>query len=117
MRFMLKAKIHRATVTGANINYVGSITIDPVLLEAADMIEFEQVHILNLANGERFLTYILSGERGSGEVIINGAAARKATPGDKVIILTYGIMDEATSRAHKPLVVMVDENNRMLPAE
>ena len=113
MRFMLRSKIHRATVTGANINYVGSITVDPILLEAADMVEYEQVHVLNLANGERFLTYIIEGTRGSGEIVINGAAARKAVPGDKVIILTYDMMDEKAAADHAPRRILVDEKNQI----
>lgn len=114
MRFMLRSKIHRATVTGANINYVGSITIDPDLLDAAEMIEHEQVHVLNLENGERFVTYIIRGTRGAGEIIINGAAARKAALGDRVIILAYGLMAEQEARNWQPLIVMVDEKNRKI---
>lgn len=111
MRSMLKSKIHRATVTGANILYEGSITIDPVLLEAADMLPGEQVHVFDVENGERFITYIMKGRRGSGEIVVNGAAARKVSVGDKVIIVTYAFMDDAAARECTPLIVLVDESN------
>jgi len=114
MRFMLRSKIHRATVTAVNIDYVGSITIDPDLLDAADMLEFEQVHVLNLSNGERFVTYIMNGTKGSGEVVINGAAAHKAAPGDKIIVLSFGLMDEESVVLHSPRLVLVDEANRIV---
>jgi aspartate 1-decarboxylase len=113
MRIMLKAKIHRATVTDANINYEGSITIDPDLLDAADMLAGEQTHVFDIQNGERFVTYIMLGERGRGEIIVNGAAARKVAVGDKVIILTYAMLDETAARIHVPKLVWVDGNNRI----
>jgi aspartate 1-decarboxylase len=111
MRSMLKSKIHRATVTEANILYEGSITIDPVLLEAADMLPGEQVHVFDVENGERFITYIMKGKHGSGEIVVNGAAARKVSVGDKVIIVTYTLMDDAAARECQPLIVLVDEAN------
>ena len=113
MRFMLKGKIHRATVTDADIAYDGSIGIDPDLLEAADMLSGEQAHVLNIDNGERFVTYIIEDTRGSGAIAINGAAARKATVGDKVIILTYEMVDEQDARANKPRLGWVDDNNKI----
>ena len=111
MRTMLKSKIHRATVTDANINYEGSITIDRDLMDAADMVEYEQVHVLDINNGSRFTTYIIEGERGSGEICLNGAAARLVTKGDLVIILTYTQVPEEQVRDFKPRIVHVDENN------
>lgn len=108
---MLKSKIHRATVTEANILYEGSITIDSALLEASDMLPGEQVHVFDVENGERFITYIMKGKRGSGEIVVNGAAARKVSVGDKIIIVTYTLMDDAAARECKPLVVLVDEAN------
>ncbi|HDP79717.1 MAG TPA: aspartate 1-decarboxylase [Spirochaetes bacterium] len=111
MRTMLKSKIHRATVTDANINYEGSITIDRDLMDAADMVEYEQVHVLNINNGARFTTYIIEGERGSGEICLNGAAARLAVKGDLVIILTYTQVPEEQIKNFKPRIVHVDKNN------
>jgi len=108
---MLKSKIHRATVTDANINYEGSITIDRDLMDAADMVEYEQVHVLNINNGARFTTYIIEGERGSGEICLNGAAARLAVKGDLVIILTYTQVPEEQIKNFKPRIVHVDKNN------
>jgi aspartate 1-decarboxylase len=116
MRFVLRSKIHQAVVTGANIHYQGSITIDAGVLEAADMVEFEQVHVLNLENGERFVTYIIAGERGKGDFIINGAAAHKAAVGDRIIVLSYTMMDDAAARGHKPRVVLMDGGNRAADA-
>jgi aspartate 1-decarboxylase len=113
MRTMLKSKIHRATVTGADLNYEGSITIDPDLIEAADMLPHEQAHVFNVNNGERFVTYIMSGVRGSREIIINGAAARKAMKDDLVIIVTYVHLEEEAARAHKPRIVVVDKKNNI----
>ena len=100
MRTILKSKIHRATVTQADLHYEGSITVDPLLLEAADIIPFEQVHVLDVDNGARLTTYAIEGERGSGQVCINGAAARLVSPGDTVIILTYTTATDAEARAH-----------------
>ena len=109
MRNMLKSKIHRATVTGADIDYEGSIAIDTRLMEAADILPFEQVHVLNINNGARFETYVIKGEKG--EICINGAAARLAIKGDTVIILTYQQMEEEEARAYTPKLVHVDSKN------
>ena len=110
---MLKSKIHRMTVTEADLNYVGSITLDPELLEAADIIEYEQVHVLDVDNGNRLTTYALAGARGSGECCINGAAARLVNPGDIVLVLTYADYSEEEARRLRPIVVHVDERNRI----
>ncbi|NLN26936.1 MAG: aspartate 1-decarboxylase [Firmicutes bacterium] len=112
LRTMCRGKIHRATVTDANLHYVGSITIDPVLLEAADILPYERVQVVNVNNGERFETYVIEGERGKGEVVINGAAARLAQPGDIVIIMSYVLMTDEEAKSHSPKVVLVDERNR-----
>ena len=109
---MLKCKIHRATVTGADLNYAGSITIDEELMRLADILPHEQVHVLNLANGARFETYAIPGPAGSGVVKVNGAAARLAAPGDKVIILAYMLVPAQEARAFIPRIVQVDEGNR-----
>jgi aspartate 1-decarboxylase len=109
-RIMMKSKIHRATVTGADLNYVGSITLDPRLMELADLMEHEQVHVLDIDNGARFETYVITG--GPGDVIVNGAAARLVHHGDKVIIISYAHYDEAELEAYEPLVVHVDYDNR-----
>jgi len=111
-RTMLKSKIHRATVTDANLNYVGSITVDADLLDAADIRPYEHVHIVNINNGARFETYAIEGARGSGVICLNGAAARLAQPGDLVIVLSYAQYTEADTQAYEPLVVHVDESNR-----
>ena len=111
MRTMMKSKIHRATVTDANINYEGSITIDRDLMDAADMVEYEQVHVLNVNNGARFTTYIIEGERGSGQTCLNGAAARLAVKGDLVILITYTQVADEELKNYKPAIVHVDENN------
>jgi aspartate 1-decarboxylase len=116
-RKMLRGKIHRATITEANLHYQGSVTIDADLMEAADLIEYEQVEIWNITNGNRFSTYTILGERGSGTICINGAAAHKATTGDMVIIASFGWMSEDEARRHKPRVVLVDEANRIVEAE
>ena len=113
MRNMLKSKIHRATVTGADINYEGSITLDPVLMDAADIIPYEQVQVLDVNNGNRLTTYAIEGEPGSGDVIINGAAARLVNQGDIVIILTYTDVAEDTALSHRPALVYVDAQNRI----
>ena len=112
MRTMLRGKIHRATVTGADLHYEGSVTIDVDLLERADIIPYEQGDIWNVTNGERFTTYALAGQRGSGVVCINGAAAHKASVGDLVIIAAFGQMTEAEARAWTPRCVFVDGRNR-----
>jgi aspartate 1-decarboxylase len=111
-RRMMKSKIHRATVTDANLNYVGSITIDPVLLDLADLREHEQVHVVNINNGARFETYAIVGEEGSGDMCLNGAAARLAQPGDLIIVISYADYDEAELADYAPRVVHVDERNR-----
>jgi aspartate 1-decarboxylase len=110
-RRMMKSKIHRATVTDANLNYVGSITIDRELMELADMLENEQVHVLDIDNGARFETYVIPGE--PGQICLNGAAARLVQPGDKVIIITYGDYDDAELDGFLPRVVHVDQDNRL----
>jgi aspartate 1-decarboxylase len=109
---LLKSKIHRATVTEADLEYVGSITIDPLLLAAADVLVHERVEIYDITNGERFATYAIPGERGAGEICINGAAAHKARPGDLVIIASYAEYDEAELAGHAPKLVFVDAHNR-----
>ena len=114
LRQILLSKIHRATVTECDLNYNGSISIDEALLEASGMREFERVDVFNINNGARFSTYIILGKRGSGEIGINGAAARLAHAGDKVIIINYGTMNEAEIAAHKPTIVMVDEDNKVI---
>lgn len=105
---VVKSKIHRVTVTEANLNYIGSITIDEDLLDAANLIANEKVSIVNNNNGERFETYIINGERGSGVVCLNGAAARKAQPGDIIIVMSYAIMDFEEAKTFKPSVVFPD---------
>ncbi|ACA58670.1 aspartate 1-decarboxylase [Candidatus Desulforudis audaxviator] len=110
---MLKSKIHRATVTGANLDYEGSITIDGELLEAAGILVFEQVQVANLNNGVRFETYVIPGARGSGVINLNGAAARLAVPGDQVIIMAYSWCSESEVREWAPVVVLVDARNRV----
>lgn len=115
LRTMFKSKIHRATVTEANLNYVGSITIDEDLLKAADIFEYEQVAVVNINNGQRFETYTIAGPAGSGMICLNGAAARLAHPGDLVIIITYAQMSEDELAHHKPTVALVDKDNRIIP--
>jgi len=110
---MLKSKIHRAVLTDADLNYMGSITIDRDLLEAADILPFEKVQVVNNNNGQRFETYAIEGEAGSGCVCLNGAAARLGQPGDILIILSYVQLDDQEARQHKPQVVFVDENNKI----
>jgi aspartate 1-decarboxylase len=112
-----KSKIHRATVTEANLNYEGSVTIDSDLMEAADILPHEQVQVLNVNNGERFDTYAIRGPRGSGVICLNGPAARLAHVGDLVIILTYAVMEPEELRRHTPRVVIVDEQNRIRGSE
>ncbi len=111
-RIMKKSKIHTATITGLELYYEGSITIDRDLLDQADMLPGEQVQVVNLNNGERLVTYTISGERGSGVIELNGPAARLAAIGDKVIIISYGNYDDAEAKALTPIVVFVDEKNR-----
>ncbi len=112
MRVMLKSKIHRARVTDANIDYEGSITIDKKLMQEADILSYEQVHVLNVNNGERFTTYAIEGEKG--EICLNGAAARKGVKGDTVIILTYAQVEEAAVRDFAPKLVYVDSSNTLV---
>jgi len=114
MRIMMKSKIHRATVTQADLDYVGSVTLDVALMEAADLLEGEQVAIVDITNGARIETYVIPGPRGSGVIGINGAAAHLVHPGDLVIIMSYAVLDDAEARALKPRVVHVDENNRIV---
>jgi aspartate 1-decarboxylase len=111
-RTMMKSKIHRATVTGACLDYVGSITLDPDLMALADLREFEQVHVLDIDNGARFETYAMAGR--AGDVILNGAAARLVQPGDRVIVITYGSYDEQEMESYEPRIVHVDERNRVI---
>lgn len=113
LRTLCKSKIHRATVTGADLNYVGSITIDPVLIEAADLVEYEQVQVVNINNGARFETYVIQGVRGSGEICLNGAAARLVQPGDRVIVISYGQYDTSEMGEYRPNFVFVDDENRI----
>ncbi len=108
-----KSKIHRVTVTQAELNYVGSITIDEDLIEAADLQEGERVQIVNNNNGARLETYVIVGERGSGVICLNGAAARKVQVGDVVIIISYGLMTQEEARNYEPILVFPDENNRI----
>lgn len=115
MRKFLRSKIHRATVTGADLEYEGSILVDSALLEASQILPFESVHIWNVANGKRFQTYAIPGPTGSGQVILNGAAARLVHAGDKIIIATFCWLDEEKIARHQPSVVLVDEQNRVLP--
>jgi len=113
-RTMMKSKVHRATITGANLDYVGSITLDRALMDLADIREFEQVAVLDIDNGARFETYAMEG--GPGDVILNGAAARLVQPGDRVIVITYGVYDEAELEQYAPCIVHVDEANRPIDA-
>lgn len=114
-RKMLKSKIHRATVTGADLHYEGSITIDKDLLEASDIIPYEAVAVWNVTNGNRFETYAIEGERGSGVICINGAAARLVSPKDLVIVASFVDMENSEALQHEPKLVFVDDKNRMLP--
>jgi aspartate 1-decarboxylase len=116
-RTMLKSKIHRGTVTGSDLHYVGSITIDADLLEAADILEHEQVHVLDIDNGARFETYTIAGERGSGEMCINGAAARLVHTGDTIIVVSYAEYDRDDLETYEPKVVHVDERNAIITVD
>ncbi len=113
-RTLLKSKIHRATVTDANLLYQGSISIDPLLMEAADFVPHERVEIYNCTNGERLATYAIPGTPGKGEIVINGAAAHKARAGDVIIIATYADYEDAECRSHQPSLVFVDARNRIV---
>lgn len=110
---ILKSKIHKATITEADLNYIGSIAIDEDLIEAANLIENEKVHIYNITNGERLETYVIRGKRGTGTISLNGAAARKAAIGDKVIIISYATMDFEKAKAFKPTILFPDDNNNL----
>ncbi|MFH2011422.1 MAG: aspartate 1-decarboxylase [Pseudomonadota bacterium] len=113
-RIMLKSKIHRVTVTDANLDYEGSITIDELLMEDAGIIPYEAVHIYNIANGERFETYAIKGKANSGTICLNGAAAHKVKVGDLIIIANYANYEEKEAKAHKPKLVYVDKNNKRI---
>ncbi len=113
-RHMFKSKIHRATVTDADLNYNGSITIDRDLLDEADILPFEQVHVVNINNGARFETYVIEGKAGSGEICINGAAARLVNPGDLVIIITYSVVGEEQLKDFQVKTVLVDGKNKIV---
>ena len=114
---MLKSKIHRATVTGSDLHYVGSITVDADLLEAADILEHELVHVLDVDNGARFETYTIAGARGSGEIKINGAAARLVHTGDTVIVVSYAEYEPKELESYEPVVVHVDSDNRIITVD
>lgn len=114
MRIMMKSKIHRATVTQADLDYVGSVTLDAALMEAADLLEGEQVAIVDITNGARIETYVIPGPRGSGVIGINGAAAHLIHPGDLVIMMSYAVLSDAEARALEPKVVHVDSTNRIV---
>jgi aspartate 1-decarboxylase len=116
-RKMLKSKIHRATVTGSDLHYVGSITVDADLLEAADILEHELVHVLDVDNGARFETYTIAGQRGSGEIKINGAAARLVHMGDTVIVVSYADYEAEELESYEPVVVHVDKDNRIVTVD
>lgn len=116
-RILCKSKIHRATVTDANLNYEGSLTLDPILMEAAGLVPFEQVHVLNLNNGARFETYLIEGERGSGTVCVNGAAARLVQVGDPIIVLAYALVPEEELLQFEARIVFVGEKNEIVKVE
>ena len=116
-RTLMKSKLHRGTVTAANLHYVGSITIDADLMDAADLLPNEKVQVVDIDNGARLETYVIAGERGSGDLCLNGAAARLVQPGDKVIIISYAQMADAECRKHEPTVVFVDDANRITALE
>ena len=117
LRTMLKSKIHRATVTDSDLHYVGSITVDPDLLEAADILEHEQVHVVDVDNGARFETYTIAGERGSGEMKVNGAAARLVHHGDTIIVISYAQYTREEMEHYEPTVVHVDRDNRIVTVD
>lgn len=114
-RYMLKSKIHRATITEANVDYVGSITIDSNLMELADILENEKVHVVNIDNGVRLETYAIPGDKDSGTICLNGAAARLMKPGEKIIILSYALASQEELAGWEPRIVFVDKNNRLFP--
>ena len=112
-RHLMKSKIHRATITGADLHYEGSLTADEELLEAADLVTYEEIQVVNVNTGSRFTTYVIPGPRGSGIMQLNGAAARLGHPGDVVILISYGLFTEQEAARHTPRVVFVDERNRL----
>jgi len=112
-RRLMKSKIHRATITSADLHYEGSLTVDEDLLDAADLVEFEEIQVVNVNNGARFTTYLIPGSRGSGVIQLNGAAARLGSPGDLVILISYGEYTDQEASHHSPRVVFVDDRNRM----
>ncbi|HTC23916.1 MAG TPA: aspartate 1-decarboxylase [Gemmatimonadales bacterium] len=112
LRHLMKSKIHRATITSTDLHYEGSLTVDEDLLDAAELLPNEEIHVVNVNNGARFTTYVIPGPRGSGVVQLNGAAARLGQPGDVAILIAYGVFDEAEAERHVPRVVFVDEKNR-----
>jgi aspartate 1-decarboxylase len=114
LRTLMKSKLHRATVTEANLHYMGSVTVDRDLMDAADLLPHERVQVVDIDNGARLETYVIPGERGAGQVCLNGAAARLVQPGDKVIIMSYASYDEAELRDFAPRLVFVDERNRIV---
>ena len=113
LRSMLKSKIHKATITEADLNYEGSLTIDSRLMEAADLFPFEQIMVYNISNGNRFDTYVIEGEKGSGSICLNGAAARKGSPGDLIIIASYGLYSKDQIAKGKSILVWVDAKNKL----
>lgn len=115
-RRMMKSKIHRATVTDANLHYVGSITVDRDLMDEADLLEYEQVAVVDVDNGARLETYVIEGERGSGDICLNGAAARLVSPGDRVIIISYAEYEASELEVYQPTIVHVDRSNRVIDA-
>jgi aspartate 1-decarboxylase len=115
LRTMMKSKLHRGTVTAANLHYVGSITVDQDLMDAADLLPNEKVQVVDIDNGARLETYVIPGARGSGDLCLNGAAARLVQPGDKIIVISYGVYTDAEAREHTPTVLVLDETNRAAP--
>jgi aspartate 1-decarboxylase len=113
-RHLMKSKIHRATITSADLHYEGSLTVDRDLLDAADLATYEEVQVVNVNNGARFSTYVIPGPRGSGVLQLNGAAARQGLPGDLVIVISYGVYNEDEAEQHSPAVVFVDSKNRIV---
>ncbi len=116
-RQMLKSKIHRATITDCDVDYVGSLTLDPELMRQADLLPNEQVHVWDIDNAARFITYVIEGEEGSGTVQVNGAAARLVNPGDKVIVASFGSFDQGDLDAYSPIVVHVDDENKVVAVD
>jgi aspartate 1-decarboxylase len=114
LRTMLRAKLHRATITEAVLEYEGSLTVDRDLLDAVDLLPGEQIHCANITNGERFVTYLFEGERGSGVICVNGAAARLARPADQLIVMAYGLVTEEEARTHRAKVAILDASNKIV---